>query len=113
MLSSVLLHDNADIGNAAVEVCGELLDDDTLREMDRDTLQPAVQQLVSRLARFNSTILHRTVSDTILSLRLAHIDNTDPASACLRTLCYVPYCVFVPGLEWLSVCAAVSRVCVE
>ena len=50
VLSAVLLHDNADIGNAAVDVCGELLDDDTLREMDDSTLQRTTQKLVTRAA---------------------------------------------------------------
>ena len=46
VLSSALLHDNADIGNAAVTVCGELLDDNTLRELDSDAVQRTMQQLV-------------------------------------------------------------------
>ena len=50
VLSAVLLHDNADIGNAAVDVCCELLDDDTLREMHDSALQQTMQQLVPRAA---------------------------------------------------------------
>ena len=44
VLSSLLLHENADIGNAAVSVCGELLDDDTLRQLP--DAQLVVQQMV-------------------------------------------------------------------
>ena len=46
VLSSLLMHENYDIGSAAVTVCGELLDDDTLTQLDSDTLRWTMERLV-------------------------------------------------------------------